>query len=83
MSESICIDYILYWLKDQDKNKYNNKSQYICNARAISKIADSGIHRYITHDQSFVSINKSTSSSNLTYHRGSSGSKTAKIMITS
>ena len=37
MSESICIDYTLYWLKDQDKNKYNNKNQYTCNARAIGK----------------------------------------------
>jgi hypothetical protein len=37
MNESICIDYNPYWLKDQDKNKYNNKSQYACNAWAIGK----------------------------------------------
>ena len=37
MSESICIDYTLYWLKDQDKNKYNNKSQYTYNAQVIAR----------------------------------------------
>ena len=56
MSESICIDYTLYWLKDQDKNKYNNKSQYTCNAWAISKIADSKVNRYISHDQSLILV---------------------------
>ena len=56
MSESICIDYTLYWLKDQDKNKYNNKSQYTCNAWAMGKIADSKVNRYISRDQSLILV---------------------------